>query len=449
LRIDLVVRCTYAPACNMLTRSIARERLVVRRSDMPQEEYESSTDRILVINCGSSSLKFALYFFSSTGSSLEPERGAYSGSVERIGEPSSFFQVSGGLDGRPGMRRSIPVRDHTNALSIVLDWLSEQTSGDLPTAVGHRIVHGGSSYEQPQLITDDVISTLSGLEPLAPLHLPIEVAAIETLRARYPSMPQVACFDTAFHRTMPRVAQLYGLPRRFLDAGLLRYGFHGLSYEYIMSTLIRESADTGQQLHRQRLVIAHLGNGASMVAVASGHSIDTTMGLTPIGGLVMSTRSGDLDPGVLLYLLESQRMTPAELRQAVEQHGGLLGVSNSSPDMQVLLSQREQNQPAAEAVELFAYTARKHLGALVAALGGLDALIFTGGIGEHSAEVRQAICEGMSYIGIQLDPERNAGGASIISAPQGPVMVRVIPTNEEIMIARHTRSVLHAAGQAA
>jgi acetate kinase len=339
----------------------------------------------------------------------------------------------------------MPVRDHTNALHVVLDWLHAETGGDLPSAVGHRIVHGGSSYFSPQLITDEVISTLSRLAPLAPLHLPIEVAAVLALRARYPSLPQVACFDTAFHRTMPRVAKVYGLPRRFLESGILRYGFHGLSYEFIMSTLARESAGGGKQLHRQRLVIAHLGNGASMVAVAGGHSIDTTMGLTPIGGLVMSTRSGDLDPGVLLYLLDTQRMTSAELRQAVEQRGGLLGVSDSSPDMQDLLSEMRQNQQAAEAVELFAYTARKHLGALVSTLGGLDALIFTGGIGEHSAEVRQAICEGMSYIGIQLDPGRNASSASIISTPQSPVIVRVIPTNEEIMIARHTRSVLGSA----
>jgi acetate kinase len=412
---------------------------------MPQEQYESSSDSILAINCGSSSLKFAVYLFSSTGSNEGEERMSYSGSIERIGEPGSFFQVAGGPDGRPGVRRPIPVRDHTNALNIALDWLDAETGGDLPTAVGHRVVHGGSSYSSPQLITDDVISTLSLLFPLAPLHLPIEVAAIEALRARYPSLPQVACFDTAFHRTMPRVAQLYGLPRRFLDSGILRYGFHGLSYEYIMTELAQESVVSGQLPHQQRLVIAHLGNGASMVAVASGHSIDTTMGLTPIGGLVMSTRSGDLDPGVLLYLLDTEKMTSAELRRAVEQHGGLLGVSDSSPDMQDLLSEMSQNQQAAEAVELFAYTARKHLGALVSALGGLDALIFTGGIGEHSVEVRQGICEGMSYMGIQLDPGRNASNSSVISEPQSPVMVRVIPTNEEIMIARHTRSMLHSA----
>jgi acetate kinase len=412
---------------------------------MTQDGFASTvSETILAINCGSSSLKFALYRLSLDGAGDQQEQPSYSGSIERIGEPESILRVAEGPYARSGVPQPVAARDHKEALNVLLDQLSKQTGGDLPTAIGHRIVHGGSSYSSPQLITGDVLATLSRLIPLAPLHLPIELATIDALAARYPSLPQVACFDTAFHRTMPRVAQLYGLPRRFLDAGLLRYGFHGLSYEYIMSELARESVSTGQQLHRQRLVIAHLGNGASMVAVANGHSIDTTMGLTPIGGLVMSTRSGDLDPGVLLYLLDGEKMTLTELRLAVERHGGLLGVSNSSPDMQVLLSEMRENQQAAEAVELFAYTARKHLGALIATLGGLDALIFTGGIGEHSAEVRQAICEGMSYMGIQLDPERNAGGA-YISAPQSPVMVRVIPTNEEIMIARHTRSVLHSA----
>jgi acetate kinase len=412
---------------------------------MPQEEYQSSSDRILVINCGSSSVKFALYRYSSTGSSEELEQGAYSGSVERIGEPGSFFQVAAGLNGRAGVPQPLAVRDHKEALNVLLDRLNEQTGGEVPTGIGHRIVHSGSSYNQPQLITGDLLAALSRLVPLAPLHLPIELAAIDTLADRYPSIPQVACFDTAFHRTMPRVARLYGLPRRFLAAGIERFGFHGLSYEYIMSELTRESVASGLLLHQQRLIIAHLGNGASMVAVAGGHSVDTTMGLTPIGGLVMSTRSGDLDPGVLLYLLDSEKMTSAELRQCVEQYGGLLGVSDSSSDMRDLLSEAGRSQHAAEAVELFSYTAKKHLSALVSVLGGLDALIFTGGIGEHSVPVRQAICQGLGYLGIQLDPERNSGGGPVISAAESRVLVRVIPTNEELMIARHTRSAVERA----
>jgi acetate kinase len=413
---------------------------------MAPQGNSSTSDSILAINCGSSSLKFALYDVGSIETDEVNEELRYSGSVERIGGPGTFIQVAASPYVQAGVPQPVAVRDHREALTVLLDRLSEQTGGGLPTAVGHRVVHGGSSYSSPLLITEEVISTLSRLIPLAPLHLPIELATIDALADRYPALPQVACFDTAFHRTMPRVAQLYGLPRRFLDAGLLRYGFHGLSYEYIMTELAQESVVSGQLPHQQRLVIAHLGNGASMVAIASGRSVDTTMGLTPIGGLVMSTRSGDLDPGVLLYLLDTQRMTAAELRQVVEQHGGLLGVSNSSADLQDLLSEMSRNRHAAEAVELFAYTARKHLGALVSVLGGLDALIFTGGIGEHSAPVRQGICEGMSYMGIQLDPGRNASNSSIISAVESPVMVRVIPTNEELMIARHTRSVLQSAG---
>jgi acetate kinase len=336
----------------------------------------------------------------------------------------------------------LPVHDHKHALSLLFEWMDAQGEMGTPDGVGHRIVHGGSTYDQPQLITDEVIATLYHLIPLAPLHLPVEISAIEAVRARYPSLPQVASFDTAFHRTMPRVAQLYGLPRRFLDGGIVRYGFHGLSYESILAELTRELGGDADTVRRQRLVIAHLGNGASMVAVANGQSCDTTMGLTPIGGLVMSTRSGDLDPGVLLYLQDTEKMSSADIRRVVEQQGGLLGVSESSGDMQNLLVEMGQSQQAAEAVLLFNYTARKHLGALISTIGGLDTLVFTGGIGEHSTEVRQAICEGMSYVGIQLDRERNAAGESVISAPGSAVTVRVIPTNEELMIARHTSRVM-------
>jgi acetate kinase len=277
--------------------------------------------------------------------------------------------------------------------------------------------------------------------------MPTELAAIEILRSRYPSLPQVACFDTAFHRTMPRVAQLYGLPRHILDAGVLRYGFHGLSYEYIVGELAREASSVGKSLtdHAgQRLVIAHLGNGASMVAIRDGHSVDTTMGLTPIGGLVMSTRSGDLDPGVLLYLLDAEQMNSADLRRTVEQAGGLLGISGSTSDMQDLLERMDQDPHVAEAVALFCYTARKQLGALASVLGGIDTLVFTAGVGEHAAEVRHRICGDQAYLGIRLDQTRNAAHASVISQESSPVTVRVIPTNEQLMIARHTLRTLRS-----
>ncbi|MGO8950902.1 MAG: acetate/propionate family kinase [Ktedonobacterales bacterium] len=412
---------------------------------MTHETGRSAEHHILAINCGSSSLKFALYLFQGAATGEIREELRYAGSVEDIGESTSLFRVAEGARKHPATEsQNVPIHDHTEALHYVLYWLEKQQDGDLPTAVGHRIVHGGSTYEQPQLITAAVIATLRSLIPLAPLHLPIEIGAVEALRARYPTLPQVACFDTAFHRTMPRVAKVYGIPRRFLDEGVEHYGFHGLSYEYIMARLAEESGSTGRPPQQQRLVIAHLGNGASMVAVQAGRSVDTTMGLTPIGGLVMSTRSGDLDPGILLYLLEARGLTPADLRNTVERDGGLLGVSGSSADMQDLLAVMSTDERAAEAVLLFTYTARKHIGALASVLGGLDSLIFTGGIGEHSAQIRQGICDGLGYMGIHLDPERNATGDSVISALGTPVTVRVIETDEELMIARHTRSVVQA-----
>lgn len=415
------------------------------------------TKTILTVNCGSSSLKFALYRArqrthravsqKSQTSQGWQETQRYAGVIERIGMADGLFHVTGthaNAQAQPVARQPVQVHDHSAALHYVLDWLEPRMDGRSLDAVGHRVVHGGSAYEQPQRITSEVIETLRRIAPLAPLHMPIEIAAIETIRARYPSLPQVASFDTAFHRTMPRIAQLFGLPRTLLDDGVLRYGFHGLSYEYIMSELEREASDAKKSLAEyagQRIVIAHLGNGASMVAVHDGRSVDTTMGLTPIGGLVMSTRSGDLDPGVLLYLLDAKQMTSVDIRQQVEQAGGLLGVSGRSADMRELLDQMAHDTWAEEAVALFSYSARKHLGALVSVLGGIDTLVFTGGIGEHAATVRHRICGDLGYLGLKLDPARNATDAPIISVENSPVAVRVIHTNEELMIARHT---LHA-----
>lgn len=402
------------------------------------------TSSVLTINCGSSSLKFALYDISRTGGRGSQERLRYTGSVERIGEPNSAFHV---VDGKQATvtDEQVTLRDQSAALRYALDWLEQHLNSRRLDAIGHRIVHGGERYSQPQRITADLLAELRRLAPLAPLHLPVEIAAIETLEKRYPIVPQVACFDTAFHRTMPRVAQLYGLPRQFLDAGILRYGFHGLSYEYIVSELEREARAAHTSLDGQRIVIAHLGNGASMAAVRDGHSLDTTMGLTPIGGLVMSTRSGDLDPGVLLYLQETEKMAPADMRKSVEQTGGLQGVSGISGDMQDLLARVDRDDHAAEAVALFCYSARKQLGALAGVLGGIDTLVFTGGIGEHAAVVRHRICGGFDFLGIELDDARNATSETIISMEQSTVSVRVIHTNEEVMIARHTMRALYPA----
>jgi acetate kinase len=306
-------------------------------------------------------------------------------------------------------------------------------------AVGHRVVHGGPHHTHPELITPRLLAELRELIPLAPEHLPGELATIAAVGNAYPGVPQVACFDTAFHRNRPQVAQIYGLPWRYTEQGVLRYGFHGLSYEYIVRQLAREA---GSGVAGGRLIVAHLGNGSSMAAIRGGRSIDATMGFTPLSGLVMSTRPGDLDPGLLLYLLDAQHLTSAQLRTLFSEQSGLLGVSGISPDMRDLLARAGDEPRAKLAVELYCYTARKAIGALSAVLEGIDTLVFTAGIGERAAPIRERICAGLEFLGIRLDSARNAANAPIISAEGAAVSVRVMPTNEELMIAKHTASVL-------
>ncbi len=397
---------------------------------MARQTINRPDARLLTINTGSSSLKTALYRFAGGSEQLELQA-----AVERIGHPDAKLHVED-ADGQPLFAHQGELPDHAAALHAFLDWLRERGDDGRPDAVGHRVVHGGSHYREPRLIGDDVVAALRDLIPIDPDHLPQALDAIESTRRAYPTIPQVACFDTAFHRHMPRVARQYALPREFEQAGVIRYGFHGLSYEYIMGELgtLDPAAAAG------RVVIAHLGNGASMAAVRGGTGIDTTMGFTPTGGLVMGTRTGDLDPGVLLYLLQERRMDAGDLSALVNKKGGLHGVSGTSGDMQDLLAREADDPRAAEAVALFCYTARKYLGALVAALGGLDLLVFTGGIGEHAAPVRERICAGLGFLGIDIDPARNGTHAPVISPDGAPVAVRVIKTNEDLMIARHTYS---------
>jgi acetate kinase len=328
--------------------------------------------------------------------------------------------------------------NHSAALAELCAWLDRQGADYAPHAVGHRIVHGGATYSEPVSITDAVVAALRELVPLDPDHLPQAIEAIESVERTFPTIPQVACFDTAFHRHMPGVARLYALPRALQEAGVTRYGFHGLSYEFIM----RELRSLDPTAASGKVVIAHLGNGASMAAVREGVGIETTMGFTPLGGLVMGTRPGDLDPGVLLYLLQSRGMSPSDLSSLVNKQAGLLGVSGISADMQDLLGKEADDRRAGEAVELFCYQAKKSLGALAAVLGGLDTLIFTGGIGEHAAAVRARVCAGMSFLGLQIDPTRNADHAPIISPDHAPVTVRVMATDEDVMIAEHTHDLL-------
>src|SRR5215217_6936209 len=334
---------------------------------------------LLTINTGSSSLKAALYRLR-----------------EDTAESPELRVEASRIGSRGGGMRLADDRGE------ILD----ERRDDL-AAVGHRIVHGGDRHREPQRVTPEVVADLRALVPIDPNHLPHAIAAIEAVGRAYPAVPQVVCFDTAFHSRMPRVARLYALPRQLAQEGIVRYGFHGLSYEYVMEELRRLEPEAFDAC----VVVAHLGNGASMAAVRGGVGVDTTMGFTPTGGLVMGTRSGDLDPGVPLFLLEERGMSPTEVSDLLNKQAGLLGVSGTSADMRDLLEREPEDGRAAEAVALFCYQAKKFLGALAAALGGLDALVFTGGIGEHSAPVRERICEGLGFLGIRLDADRNAAHA--------------------------------------
>jgi acetate kinase len=386
--------------------------------------------RLLTINVGSSSLKAVLY-------GLGPvETVEIRAAAERIGLSNSCLRISDAQHNVVDSSAGLP--DHDSALAALFTWLREQHLDEGLCAVGQRVVHGGARYSAPTLITNDVLAELRELVPLDTEHLPQSIRVIESVRQTYPAIPQVACFDTAFHRQMPRTAQMYALPHSFWDAGVARYGFHGLSCEYILEEL---RALDGAEADG-RVIVAHLGNGASMTAVDHGIGVDTTMGLTPTGGLVMSTRSGDLDPGVLLHLIEAWGFDPASLSRLVNKEAGLLGVSGSSPDMEDLLAREATDPHAAEAVALFCYQARKFLGALAAALEGLDTLVFTAGIGEHAAVIRARICDGLGYLGMQVDAARNARHAPIISTDSSRVVVRVIPTDEDLIIARHTHRLI-------
>ena len=377
---------------------------------------------ILCINVGSSSCKFATYSVSGSAELVVAE-----GVADRIGLSGGKIRI------RDANGRSIAESDRDLARpQVAVDALFDEFERlKLPRldAVGHRIVHGGAHHVAPEIVTPALIADLKRLIAFAPLHMPGGIEGIEAVAARHPKLPQVACFDTAFHRGMPERAERFPLPRELWDAGVRRYGFHGISYEYIMQAL---GADVPT-----RLIIAHLGNGASMAAVEDGRPLDTTMGFTPAGGFMMGTRPGDLDPGVILYLLEGKGYGAAQLSRLVNLKSGLLGVSGLSSDVKTLLDARGSNADAAEAIEMFCYQIRKAIGALAAALGGLDLLVFTGGIGEHAAAIRAEACQGLAHLGLAIDPRRNDSNQDTISASDSRCRVRVIPTNENLMVARH------------
>lgn len=386
---------------------------------------------ILVINAGSSSIKFAVF---ETAADRSLSAGTH-GQVAAIGAAARIEVAD--AHGDKLLDQPIAAKNHQAAIASIHDWFARHVGGEAGfRGVGHRVVHGGAAYSEPVLIDDQVIAALQTLVPLAPLHQPHALAAIRAAATVAPGVPQVACFDTAFHRNEPPLAQQFALPRELMAKGIRRYGFHGLSYEYIVSALPRVAPDCA----RGRLIVAHLGNGASLCAIEDGRSIATTMGFTPLDGLVMGTRTGALDPGVILYLLQHEGMDAEAIQRLLYERSGLLGVSGLSGDMRTLLASADE--AAKEAVDLFVYRIARELGSLAAALGGLDALVFTGGIGEHAPEIRARVCRDASWLGIRLDEAANAAGGPRISRAGSAASAWVVPTNENLMVARHTKQLL-------
>jgi acetate kinase len=382
--------------------------------------------RVLTLNSGSSSLKAALYDIGHI------EARVLSMTATRIGLLGSRVRIAAaGGDMLLDREQSLP--DHATALQVLLGWLQRERPSLRLDVVGHRVVHGGGHHWAPELVTSDLVASLEAYVPVDPDHMPQAIGGIRAVASAYPGVRQVACFDTGFHRDLLPVARRYALPNELADKGIVRYGFHGLSYEYVMQELRTLQGGTAEG----RVVVAHLGNGASMAAIRGGRSVDTTMGFSPTGGLVMGTRCGDLDPSVPVYLIRELRMSPDAVGELINRQSGLLGVSARSEDMRDLLDQEASDHRAAAAVALFCYQAKKSLGALAATLGGLDVLVFTGGIGEHAAPVRERITGSMEFLGLELDLERNRRHDPVISSDRSRVMVRVIRTNEELMVARH------------
>lgn len=390
-----------------------------------------SSPRILTINGGSSSIKFALF---KTDHSLER---MLEGGIERIGLPDASLRVRG-VDAADNFTRPVRAPDHKAAVDVLMDWIEERLGGNALTAVGHRMVHGGPKYCDPERITSEIVEELQRLSPFAPEHLPVENLLIEAFHQRFPGLPQVACFDTAFHHDLPRVAQQLPIPRRYEAQGIRRYGFHGLSYAFLMEELARIA---GAEAAQGRIILAHLGNGASLAAVRGGKPVDTSMGFTPAAGVPMSTRTGDIDPGLAWYLARTDQMNPRQFNEMVNSQSGLLGISETSADMRDLLECEGRDVRAAEAIALFCYQIKKWIGAFAAALGGLDTLVFAGGIGENAPAVRARICAGLEFLGIELDPQHNRANEGLISSVVGRVAVRVIHTDEALMIARAVWSV--------
>jgi acetate kinase len=392
-------------------------------------------DAIVVLNAGSSSIKFSVFRLDAESPALVLRgqiEGLYTAARFVAKDPAGATTATRTWDGEGPL-------GHDGAIRFLLDYLHGELAGYRVRAVGHRVVHGGTDYDRPVRLDSTLVEHLERFIPLAPLHQPHNLAAIRALLVRAPQLPQVACFDTSFHRRMPTVAQAFALPPAITDRGVRRYGFHGLSYEYIAATLPQLDAAAA----RGRVVVAHLGNGASMCAIDNGRSVASTMGFTAVEGLPMGTRSGSLDPGVLLYLMDELKMDVRAIEKLIYQQSGLLGVSGVSSDMRTLLASDDPR--AAFAVELFCYRIHRELGSLAAALGGIDALVFTGGIGEHAAPVRARVLQLAAWLGIEADAAANATQGPRLTMPGSRTRAWVIPTDEELMIARHTRALIDAA----
>jgi len=387
---------------------------------------------VLTINSGSSSIKFALYGIDG------PLKRILYGKLDRIGIKGTYLEFNNLKKKQKGNLR-IELTDFKSLANFLIDWLEKQVDFSLITGIGHRVVHG-MQHSEPELITPDLLKELSHITSYDLDHLPAEIELVKAFRQHHSNIPQIACFDTAFHQTMPRRAKLLPIPRRFDAKGIQRYDFHGLSYSYLMEELTRIA---GYDATQGRIILAHLGSGASMAAVYNGKSIDTSMGFTPAGGLIMGTRPGDLDPGVAWYIMKSEKVSPKQFNTLINHECGLLGVSETSSDMQDLLESQKNDIRAAETVELFCYQAKKWIGAFSAALGGLDTLIFSGGMGENAPEIRSRICEGLEFLGINIDEKQNKTNAPVISTNKGRITVRVIHTDEEWMIAKTVNQMIN------
>lgn len=386
----------------------------------------AKSQHLLTVNAGSSSIKLAVFAVEDMGHArLEAV-------IDNIGQPTARLSAN-------NETHVVAAKDHITAADILAEWIATQIPAPTIVAVGHRLVHGGPKYHEAQIVTDELLADLQAFTAFDPAHLPIELQLIKVFRQLWPTAQQAVCFDTAFHHQLPTVSRLLPIPRHFADEGIRRYGFHGLSYAYILEELRRVEGDMAAN---GQVIIAHLGSGASLVALRGGQPIDTTMSMTPASGIPMSTRAGDLDPGLVLYLARTQGYDADKFNHMVNFESGLLGISETTADMEKLLEIEAEDPRAKDAVDIFCYQVRKSIGGLAASIGGLTTLIFTGGMGENAPKIRARICDGLGFLGVRLDAARNEKGARLISADGSPAGVHVIHTNEAVTIARETSGLI-------